>query len=77
MEATAKDNARKALAALLLAAKTVQEAVAASGPMGIPEGHVYAALSAHGMTLPVFEQIIAALVGAGKIRKDGHLLRPA
>ena len=41
--------------------------------IGVPEGHIYAALIDR-LDLTTFERIIAALVKAGKLRKCGNLL---
>lgn len=43
-----------------------------AGPMGIPGGHVYAALMTYGLRLDQYEQIMAALVQAGKLRREGE-----
>jgi hypothetical protein len=43
-----------------------------SGPIGAPGGVLYAALMTHGCTLHQFEQIMGALVRAGKLTKRGH-----
>ena len=49
----------------------VTEAVKESGPLGAPGGHIYAALMTQGCTLHQYEQIMAGLVRAGYLRKDG------
>lgn len=49
------------------------ESVKAGGPLGTPGGTLYAALMAQGCTLQQFEQIMAALVSAGKLEKRGEL----
>ena len=59
--------------ALRAVADAIIEAVDLAGPMGAPAGVMYAALMASGITLPQFEQIMAGLCGAGKLRKQGHL----
>jgi hypothetical protein len=61
------DN-EKAIAALKLAVDCILDAAKLAGPTGAPSGVVYAALNAHGMTLNVYEQIIAYLTNAGKIK---------
>jgi len=49
----------------------VVETVKESGSMGAPGGIMYAALMAQGCTLEQFEQIMGALVNAGRISKSG------
>lgn len=65
-----KDQAAAAIRAI---ADAIIEAVKVAGPMGAPGGTIYAALMAHGITLSQYEQFMAALVGAGKLRKEGLL----
>ena len=52
----------------------VTDVVKATGKRGAPAGVLYAALSeATGMTLDQFQQIMSALVAAGKLRRNGDL----
>jgi len=61
----------KTLAAILAA---VEDAVAAAGPTGAPAGVLYAALASNaGASLTQFQQIMRALVIAGRVRQDGNL----
>jgi len=62
----------KAHAALLEIVNIIQEAIDAS-PSGIPSGHLYARLMPY-MTIDTYTQIISALVKAGRITNNGHLL---
>ena len=64
--------------AFLLLVETLREAIEASGPNGIPAGHLYAAVMAHGVSLAVFEKCIGLLVDAKRVtRAPSHLLRAA
>lgn len=65
---------QQALASLTLAVKTIMDAVEAAGSQGAPSGPMYAAMSAHGMTLNAYNSIIGALESAGKIRQSGQVL---
>ncbi len=65
----ATDKAR-AMAAVLLA---VIDAVKEAGAMGAPGGVIYAGLMAQGCSLQQYDQIMAALVSAGKLRRRGDL----
>ena len=64
-----KTEAQRALLAICTA---IVEAVKES-PEGAPAGSIYLALMEHGCSLAQFEQIMAALVEAGRLRKEGHL----
>ena len=59
--------------ALKAVADAIVESVSAAGPLGAPAGHLYAALMAHGCTLEQFEGIMAGLVSAKMLRKQGQL----
>jgi hypothetical protein len=52
---------------------TVVETVAEAGQLGVPGGHLYAGLMPIDIELDTFEQIMAVLVKAGKLRKVGEL----
>lgn len=60
---------------LKLAVDCILDAARKAGPMGAPSGVVYAALSAHGMTLNVYQQIIDYLVSAGRITVENHCIK--
>lgn len=60
------------LKALKAIADAIIETVSLSGPFGAPGGHIYAALMAHGCTIHQYEQIMAGLCQANKIRKEGE-----
>jgi hypothetical protein len=51
----------------------IVEAVAESGKLGAPGGPIYAALMPMGITLEQYEGIMAGLVTARKLRKQGQL----
>lgn len=62
--------------ALSMLVDTIMESIRAAGPMGAPEGHLYAAL----MTIPNFrvehlDMILDALVKAGKVTRSNHVVR--
>jgi len=59
--------------ALRAVADAIIESIDLAGPQGAPAGVMYAALMSYGITLSQFEQIMAGLCGAGKLRKSGHL----
>jgi hypothetical protein len=59
-------------AALRLALQAILDAVKEAGDLGAPGGVLYAALIGR-MSLGQFEQIMAALVSMGKLRKRGDL----
>lgn len=45
-----------------------------SGPSGAPSGVVYAALSAHGLSLDSYNQMIQVLTQARKLKVESHCL---
>jgi len=45
-------------------------------PNGAPAGPMYMAFAETGMPLEMFENVMAALVATGKIRKSGHQYFP-
>jgi hypothetical protein len=61
----------RAMLALKAIADAFVEAVAAAGDTGAPAGVMFAACS-RWVTLAQFEQVLAGLVVAKKLRKDGH-----
>jgi hypothetical protein len=65
-----KEQAVKAVQEI---AASIIEAVKVAGPMGAPGGTIYSALMAHGCTLSQYQQLMAALVAAGKLTKRGEL----
>jgi hypothetical protein len=58
-----------------MACDMIVETAREAGPLGAPSGVVYAALSAHGMTLNVYQQIVDALVDAGRITVENHCIK--
>jgi hypothetical protein len=67
-------TAEKAMKMMVALSKVVEETVIEAGPDGAPSGPVYAALMTVGVTLPVYESIVDALIGLGKIRRSNHVL---
>lgn len=65
------------LRAIKLAMDCIEEAAKVAGPSGAPSGVVYAALMEHGMTLSVYQQILGAMIGAGKITVEHHAIKLA
>jgi hypothetical protein len=65
---------QKEIKAVQMVAKLIVESVKdADRGMGVPAGPMYAALMAHGCTLDQFNQLMAALVSVGKLRREGDL----
>jgi hypothetical protein len=60
------------LKTLGLVMQTVLEAVKEGGELGVPGGHLYAALMTQGCTLHQFETLMSALIRTGKIEKRGE-----
>lgn len=68
-------QARKALIAI---ANMIVESIRETDRgMGVPSGPMYAALMKAGCTLDQFNQIMDALVAAGKLTRKGFLYRVA
>ena len=65
-----KVEAQRAILAICAA---IIETVKEAGPEGAPGTSLYLALMEHGCTLVQFQQIMDALVEAGKLRQEGHL----
>lgn len=65
----------KVTEALKIAVDCILEAVRVAGPMGAPSGVIYAALSAQGMTLNVYQQIVDYLVSAGRITVENYCIK--
>lgn len=53
----------------------IEEAAKVAGPSGISPDVVYNALSEHGMTPGVFQQILCAMIRAGKITADYRAIK--
>ena len=49
------------------------QAVRKAGPMGLPEGHIYAAMMGV-CTLPAFESLVQQLIGTNLVKRSGHVL---
>jgi len=62
-------------AAIILAVDCILDAAKAAEPLGAPSGVIYAALMAHGMRLATYESLVNALVRAGRITVENHLIR--
>ncbi len=61
------------LKAALQVSLIICDAVRDAGPMGIPSGHLYAALMSK-VGLDAYNSILAVVVRKGWIRNSGHLL---
>ena len=59
--------------AILAIATAIIETVKEVEPDGASGDSIYLALMKHGCTLAQFEQIMSALVEAGRLRQEGHL----
>jgi hypothetical protein len=59
--------------AIMAALNAIVDAVKESGKQGLPSDHLYALVMAH-MSLDTYQQVIAALVKAGKIDQRGQVL---
>lgn len=67
-----REEAVEALKAITTAVlDTVREA-----PNGAPEGVMYAAFVARGISLDTFQAIINGMIEFGVIRREGHLIFP-
>ena len=62
----------EALRAILAIADAIVEAVRSVEPDGAPGGVIYLAMMEHGCSLDQFQQIMDALVEAGRLRQEGH-----
>jgi hypothetical protein len=62
-----------AVTAIRALADAIVTTVREAGPLGAPAGVLFAAMSAHGFTKDQYDQFMAALVGAGKLRREGDL----
>jgi hypothetical protein len=63
----------EAIRALHAIAEAIIEAVKEVAPDGAPASSIYLACMEHGATLDQFQQLMDALVDAGKLRQEGHL----
>lgn len=61
------------LAALSKITNAVLGTIREAGSMGAPGGLLYAALSSHGFSKQQFDQLMEAMVDAGKVRRSGDL----
>lgn len=67
-----KSVTKREIEATILMVRAVADAIRDLGE--VPAGHVYAHLMGH-MSLDTFEKIIATLVNAGLVKRDGfHML---
>ena len=64
-------------AAIRLAIECIMDAARIGGDLGAPSGVIYAALTAHGMTLSVYEQLVDYLVRKNRITLKYNLIRLA
>lgn len=68
------ESVRKAVAAV---ADIIEDAARESSPMGIPSGHLYAALMGTGMSLASYQTIIELMVAEGRIIASGDTIKAA
>jgi hypothetical protein len=61
------------LQAALQIARILAEAIRDAGPMGLPSGHLYAAVMGK-VSLGAYQSILRVLVNKGWVRDSGHLL---
>ena len=64
----------RAIKVLRLTCAAILDAAERGGTLGAPSGVIYAAMSQYGMNLPMYQQIIAALVDAGRIRVQNNCI---
>jgi hypothetical protein len=67
-------NTDQVITAIRAAANVIEETAREAGPIGAPSGLVYAALSAQGMTLDTYTQILGAMELWGRIRLSGDVI---
>lgn len=67
---------KAAMSALNTIIKTIEETVSDAGPLGVPSGHLYAALMGI-MSLDTYEKIMAGMVQSGRIVKRGQCYHKA
>ena len=60
---------------LRFAVECIEDAAKVGGDLGAPSGVVYAAMSEHGMTLSVYQQILDHLVNAGRITVEHDCIK--
>jgi hypothetical protein len=61
------------IAALRQIADAIVDTVRETGSRGAPGGLLYIALSERGCTLRQFENLMSALIAAGRLRQDGQV----
>ena len=66
-----------AIRAIRALSDIIEETARESMPMGAPSGIIYAALMSHGVSLEVYQQILAAMQAAGRITVAGDLIKVA
>jgi hypothetical protein len=68
-----EQRANEQIKALRAIGNAIIDSVQAHGALGAPAGTLYATLMTYGCTLEQFNQIMAGLVAAKMLRKQGHL----
>lgn len=53
---------------------TLGQAILAAGPEGIPSGHLYAMVMAHGVDLASYQGALGVLTRSGLVKNRGDLL---
>ena len=61
---------REKAAAILGVLCAIVEVVKAAGDNGVPSGHIYA-MCMGGMSLEVYQELMALLVESGRVRRSG------
>ena len=64
----------RAIKVIRLTVAAILDAAERGGILGAPSGVIYAAMCEFGMTLDMYQQIIAALVDAGKIKVQNNCI---
>lgn len=73
MSTTTTTKRDRAVAALRLILDGIVDAVTACEPIGAPGGVIFAALMERGCSLEQYQQLMGALVRAGKLTREGDL----
>lgn len=65
---------KQVVKAMMALCDIVEETAREAGPMGIPSGHLYAALSSAGISLDNYQKMLAAMEKVGRIQVSGHVI---
>lgn len=64
----------RAVQLLKLLADTITETADEVAPEGVPSGVVYSAMNGYGVSLDLYQSVLAALVDAGRVKVKSHLI---